>query len=151
MLREGLVDPRDPATMGWSSACLDGAELLLKKTQLLLRRKRSRRYRDPSSMPAEARRRPESLDGVKRPRHLITICAWCNKIRNNEGAWRQPQAEVQAHRNPEFTHGICPVCAEQSYSVFHYRDAGLHATPLGHELSNWELAGSRGATVGAGA
>jgi hypothetical protein len=117
--------------MRWSSVFLDATKLLFERTELLLRGKPTRRYgiySDPSRMPVEVPSRPGRLDEGEAPRRLITICAWCNKIRNNQGVWRQPQADLQAHRYPEFTHGICPACAEQSYNVSQYRNAGLHAT-----------------------
>jgi len=50
-------------------------------------------------------------------RHLITICAWCNKIPDREGLWQQPETDLQADRGAEFSHGICPECAERSYNA----------------------------------
>jgi hypothetical protein len=49
---------------------------------------------------------------------LITICAWCNKIRDTEGRWQQQLVTAfQADREATLSHGICPECADKSYNV----------------------------------
>jgi len=50
----------------------------------------------------------------------ITICAWCRKIRDSEGSWQQPQPNLEQHAGITFSHGICPMCADQAYTA--YRD-----------------------------
>src|SRR5262249_41445606 len=42
---------------------------------------------------------------------LIPICAWCKKIRNDEGYWEQLELYVKHHSEADFTHGMCPDCA----------------------------------------
>jgi PAS domain S-box-containing protein len=44
---------------------------------------------------------------------LLPICAWCKKIRDDGGYWQQVDAYIAEHSNAEFTHGICPECAEK--------------------------------------
>jgi hypothetical protein len=46
---------------------------------------------------------------------LITICAWCKKVRNGQGLWQRLKADLLANRKAKFSHGICPECAERSY------------------------------------
>ncbi len=41
---------------------------------------------------------------------LIPICAWCKKIRNDEGYWQQIETYIAEHSQADFSHGICPDC-----------------------------------------
>ena len=52
---------------------------------------------------------------VKTLRGLISICAQCKKIRNDEGHWKQVEVYIQKHSNAQFSHGLCPECLEQLY------------------------------------
>jgi len=46
---------------------------------------------------------------------LIPICASCKKIRNDHGYWDVLEMYLQKHSEAQFTHGICPQCAERFY------------------------------------
>jgi hypothetical protein len=46
---------------------------------------------------------------------LIPICAACKKIRNDQGYWDVIELYIQRHSQAQFTHGMCPNCAEQYY------------------------------------
>jgi PAS domain S-box-containing protein len=48
---------------------------------------------------------------------LLPICAWCKKIRDDSGYWRQLEIYVSEHSEADFSHGICPECAEEVYPV----------------------------------
>jgi hypothetical protein len=52
----------------------------------------------------------EALSQVKTLSGLLPICAWCKRIREDTGYWRQIEAFVSEHSHAEFTHGICPDC-----------------------------------------
>jgi len=41
---------------------------------------------------------------------LIPICAWCKKIRDDEGYWRQVETYISEHTEASFTHSMCPEC-----------------------------------------
>lgn len=41
---------------------------------------------------------------------LLPICAWCGKVRSDEGYWMQLERYVEEHSDAEITHGICPEC-----------------------------------------
>jgi len=43
---------------------------------------------------------------------LIPICAYCKKVRNEESLWEQIEQYVNQRTGSQFTHGICPSCAE---------------------------------------
>jgi hypothetical protein len=47
---------------------------------------------------------------VARLRELLPICAWCKKIRDDSGYWKQLDRYIQEHDIATFTHGICPEC-----------------------------------------
>lgn len=41
---------------------------------------------------------------------LIPICAWCKKVRDDNGYWQKVEDYIRKHSNAEFTHGMCPEC-----------------------------------------
>ena len=47
---------------------------------------------------------------------LLPICASCKKIRDDKGYWTQIEGYIRDHSEADFTHGICPECAEKLYS-----------------------------------
>jgi response regulator RpfG family c-di-GMP phosphodiesterase len=52
-----------------------------------------------------------ALEHIKTLRGVVPICAWCKKIRDDEGYWKQLESYVREHTEAEFSHGICPSCA----------------------------------------
>ncbi|MBA3028474.1 MAG: hypothetical protein FP816_06630 [Desulfobacteraceae bacterium] len=56
-----------------------------------------------------------ALSEVKTLRGLIPICSNCKSIRDDKGYWNQIETYIKAHSNAEFTHGICPDCAQRLY------------------------------------
>jgi PAS domain S-box-containing protein len=46
---------------------------------------------------------------------FIPICANCRRIRDAEGEWNAVESYIASRTGAEFTHGICPACAEQLY------------------------------------
>ena len=71
----------------------------------------------------ELRARNEELSSalgrVKQLSGLLPICASCKKIRDDRGYWNQLEHYITAHSNVDFTHGICPECAEDLYPERH--------------------------------
>jgi hypothetical protein len=51
-----------------------------------------------------------ALSEVKQLTGLLPICAWCKRIRDDKGYWKQLEAYIQEHSDAEFTHGMCPEC-----------------------------------------
>jgi hypothetical protein len=47
---------------------------------------------------------------------LLPICASCKKIRDDKGYWTQIEGYIRDHSEADFTHGICPECAEKLYA-----------------------------------
>jgi len=44
---------------------------------------------------------------------LLPICAWCKKVRDDDGYWRQVDDYFCRHSNVRFTHGVCVDCVER--------------------------------------
>lgn len=56
---------------------------------------------------------------VKMLEGLLPICAWCKKIRDDEGKevgtgeWVKIEKYIQQRSKADFTHGICPECYKE--------------------------------------
>ncbi|MFT3783594.1 MAG: hypothetical protein QM790_16395 [Nibricoccus sp.] len=44
---------------------------------------------------------------------LLPICAWCRKVRNDDGYWQKVEDYLAARSGIKFTHGICTDCFNQ--------------------------------------
>lgn len=51
-----------------------------------------------------------ALGDVKFLSGLLPICAWCRKVRSDDGYWQQLEDYFAARRGVTFTHGICDSC-----------------------------------------
>lgn len=61
-----------------------------------------------------------ALSQVKQLSGLLPICASCKKIRDDKGYWNQLEHYISAHSDADFTHGICPDCANALYPERHH-------------------------------
>jgi hypothetical protein len=52
----------------------------------------------------------EARDDAKKLSGLIPICAWCKRVRDDEGYWKQVELYISEHSEASFTHAICPEC-----------------------------------------
>ncbi|MBI5640156.1 MAG: GAF domain-containing protein [Nitrospirae bacterium] len=52
----------------------------------------------------------------KKKERLIPICGWCKKIRTDAETWEQLEAFLTKEGFGDFTHSICPGCAEKIFS-----------------------------------
>ena len=57
----------------------------------------------------------QTLGEVKTLRGIIPICASCKNIRDDQGFWNKVEAYFGKHSEVNFTHGICPDCAQKLY------------------------------------
>jgi len=57
----------------------------------------------------------KALADVKTLSGMLPICAWCKKIRDDEGYWQKIEAYFKSHSDLDFTHGICNDCAKKQY------------------------------------
>jgi hypothetical protein len=63
----------------------------------------------------------ETQAELRRLRHLLSVCAWCRKIRDGDD-WISLERYVATHERTDLTHGICPTCA---------------ATMMSHAAEGW--------------
>lgn len=56
------------------------------------------------------RDKEQVLAQVRELTGLLPVCAWCRKIKDDEGYWLQFEEYVKGHSKADFTHGICPDC-----------------------------------------
>jgi two-component system, sensor histidine kinase and response regulator len=56
-----------------------------------------------------------SLAEIKVLHGILPICASCKRIREADGKWAPVESYVREHSNAEFTHGLCPDCAKQTW------------------------------------
>jgi hypothetical protein len=55
-----------------------------------------------------------ALDEVRTLECLLPVCAWCKRVRDDQGYWGQIEVYLTKNRGTLVSHGICPECAEQS-------------------------------------
>lgn len=49
---------------------------------------------------------------------MLHVCSSCKKIRDDKGSWQQIETYVRDRTEVEFSHDICPECAEKLYPDF---------------------------------
>jgi ligand-binding sensor domain-containing protein len=54
----------------------------------------------------------QALAELRTLRGLIPICAYCKKIRDDEGSWEQLERYIGQRSEARFSHSICPECRE---------------------------------------
>ena len=63
----------------------------------------------------------ETLTKVNTLSGLLPTCAWCKKLRDDEGYWKSVEEYISAHTGAEFTHGMCPEC-QKKYFAEHFTE-----------------------------
>lgn len=62
----------------------------------------------------------DALSEVKRLSGLLPICSQCKKIRNDTGYWERIEAYISHRSDAQFSHSLCPECAEHLYpDIYH--------------------------------
>ena len=54
-----------------------------------------------------------ALEQLKTLRGLLPICAWCKRVRDDQGYWNRLETYLQQHSEADVTHSICPECFER--------------------------------------
>lgn len=52
----------------------------------------------------------ELFSQVQTLRSLLPMCAWCKKIKDENGNWQVLEKYITDHSSSDITHGICPEC-----------------------------------------
>lgn len=55
------------------------------------------------------------LEEIQTLRGLVPICARCKSVRDDSGFWQSIEAYVSDHSEAEFSHSLCPDCANALY------------------------------------
>lgn len=59
-----------------------------------------------------------ALATVKQLEGMLPICSYCKRIRSDGDSWQQLEAYISEHSHAQFSHGICPSCADQAAESF---------------------------------
>ena len=65
----------------------------------------------------------DALVQIKALQGLLPICAWCKRIRDDEGYWDQVEAYFHKATGADFTHGICPQCSEKAQAEWKHKQS----------------------------
>ena len=103
---------KPPAEDIWKTAFNRGISLFAVWVIALLGLMRKRMEEQRNTMLLE---REKALREVKILSGLLPICASCKRIKDETGTWTQIEGYIKKHSEAEFTHGICPECAERLY------------------------------------
>ncbi len=57
----------------------------------------------------------EALGKVKLLSGLLSICASCKKIRDEQGHWEHLEIYIRNRSAADFSHGLCPECIQKLY------------------------------------
>jgi PAS domain S-box-containing protein len=60
----------------------------------------------------------KALQEVKALSGLLPICASCKNIRDEKGSWTNLESYISDRSDAEFSHGICPDCAQRLYPKY---------------------------------
>ncbi len=56
--------------------------------------------------------RVETLEGI------LPVCAWCHRIKDEQGVWDALEGYIARHSKARFSHGICPDCLKEHSHEF---------------------------------
>ncbi|MEI6669456.1 MAG: response regulator [Acidobacteriota bacterium] len=54
-----------------------------------------------------------ALDQVKTLSGLLPMCAWCRKVRDENGYWKPIEVYLRERTDASISHGICPPCRQK--------------------------------------
>ena len=72
------------------------------------------RKRTEEALLREKDKLQAALAKIKTLSGMLPICASCKKIRDDKGYWSQIEEYIRDHSEAQFSHGICPECAEKA-------------------------------------
>ena len=59
-----------------------------------------------------ARLAEQELDMLRR---LLPVCAWCKKVRTEDGEWQPLESYLESTSHSRITHGMCPECERKVF------------------------------------
>jgi PAS domain S-box-containing protein len=60
-----------------------------------------------------------ALDEVNLLSGLLSICASCKRIKDEQNSWQPLESYIQSRSEAKFTHGLCPDCLHKLYPHFY--------------------------------
>lgn len=57
----------------------------------------------------------KAINEIKTLRGIIPICMYCKNIRNDKGYWDKIESYIAKNSEVDFSHSICPECADKYY------------------------------------
>jgi DNA-binding NtrC family response regulator len=60
-----------------------------------------------------------ALIHIQKLQGMLPICAICKNIRDDKGYWNRVEEYISKYLDVEFSHGICPECAQKHYPEFY--------------------------------
>ncbi len=87
--------------------------------QHLLRKEKAKVSKVNKELEEKVSELRQALTQIKTLSGLLPICAKCKKIRDDRGYWKQIEEYISSHSDAEFSHSICPECAEELYGRFY--------------------------------
>lgn len=54
-----------------------------------------------------------ALEEVKQLQGLLPVCAWCRRVRDDEGYWDTLEGYLSKRLSTQYTHGMCQECADK--------------------------------------
>ena len=57
----------------------------------------------------------QALDEVRTLQGLLPMCAWCKKVRDDQGYWDDVASYIDRHTEASVSHGICPDCSKEHF------------------------------------
>lgn len=114
-----FVTKQNIGTLTWHSGdVLSEADWKIKHFENLLARKEQYWQSINETLNAAYTKMREALSKVKILSGMLPICASCKKIRDDQGYWKQIEIYVSEHSEAEFSHGLCPNCADKIYKEY---------------------------------
>lgn len=56
----------------------------------------------------------DAMARIKTLSGSLPTCAWCRKVRDDDGYWKKVETYIEEHSDAFFTHGICPECLQKN-------------------------------------
>jgi PAS domain-containing protein len=60
----------------------------------------------------------QDMSELMKLKRILPICSFCKKIRDDDQYWHSVEQYFNEHIDQEFSHGVCPECAEKFYPDF---------------------------------
>jgi hypothetical protein len=103
------------ATLHARTEALTEANQRLEENQRQLEEALEERNREATEKERLIRELEEALSRVRTLSGLLPICSSCKNIRDDQGYWTQMEAYISEHSEAEFSHSMCPPCAQRLY------------------------------------